>query len=365
MPSESFLKKIMGRDLQIMENDADMGPEYGDHAAEPEIIADFTEYSPFHIGHRHCMMEAKRRVPEGLFVAVIPGPLERNGRGLPYMMTREARAAIAIRAGADIAVEGPPMGVMGSGQYSLCLAAMFRALDADWIPRGYRPIPGFEEVLRRINLGHRVVPRPHRIVDLDKGETLLEGPLEEDNYVITSLARALGKLGFDFRGKFIFVERIGGVSGTEIRRAVSDGDLQRVAGMLPPETMDVLSGEIEAGRAPLHDMRLEDEIIRNASEPGMDELMDLNLFDEVTASALIRGRPYMTLRDVEEAIPHSFSRHHRQRILSVLEAKVHKGLVHKYIENYPSVIRILGFKDKQILKEFKDRIPHRRLEIWQ
>ena len=95
----------------------------------------------------------------------------------------------------------------------------------------------------------------------------------------------------------------------------------------------------------------------------MDELIDLNLLMSHSRS-LIRK----TLRrpgEVEEAIPPSFSRHHRQRILSVLEAKVHKGLVHKYIENYPSVIRILGFKDKQILKEFKDRIPHRRLEIWQ
>jgi predicted nucleotidyltransferase len=365
MPSESFLRNIMERDIQIIKNDAEALPEYGDHATEPEIIADFTEYSPFHMGHRHCMMEAKRRVPGGIFVAVIPGPLERNGRGLPYIMTREARASIAIRAGADIAVEGPPMGVMGSGQYSLCLAGMFRALDADWIPRGYRPTPGFDEVLRRINGGHRVVPRPHRIVDLETGETVMEGPLEEDNYVITSLSRAMGKTGFDFRGKFIFVERIGGVSGTEIRRAVSDGDLQRVSGMLPEETLEVLREEIEAGRAPLHEMRLEDEIIRNASETGLDELMDLNLIDEVTASAIIRGRPYTTLREVEEAIPSSFSRHHRQRILSVLEAKIHKGPVHKYIENYPSVIRILGFKDKQILKEFKDRIPHRRLEIWQ
>nr|WP_321211091.1 hypothetical protein [Methanothermobacter sp. DP] len=87
--------------------------------------------------------------------------------------------------------------------------------------------------------------------------------------------------------------------------------------------------------------------------------------DDLTASAIVRKRPYRSLAEVEEAIPPSFSRHHRQRIISVLEAKVHKGLVHKYIENYPSVIRILAFKDKEILEEFKDRIPHRRLEIWQ
>ena len=155
MPSESFLKKIMGRDLQIMENDADMGPEYGDHADEPEIIADFTEYSPFHIGHRHCMMEAKRRVPEGIFVAVIPGPLERNGRGLPYIMTREARAAIAIRAGADIAVEGPPMGVMV--QVSITVPCGCSGPDADGYPE-LPAYPGFERS-EEVNWA-QVVPSP-------------------------------------------------------------------------------------------------------------------------------------------------------------------------------------------------------------
>lgn len=114
------------------------------------------------------------------------------------------------------------MGVMGSGQYSLCLAGMFRALDANRIPRGYRQVPGFKEVLRRISHGHRVVPRPYRIVDLDEGETVLEGPLEEDNYVIVSLARALGKVGFDFTGRFIFIERIGGQRDTD-KEGCSEG----------------------------------------------------------------------------------------------------------------------------------------------
>ncbi|MDI6842390.1 MAG: nucleotidyltransferase family protein [Methanothermobacter wolfeii] len=364
-PEPSFLESIIERDLEIIRRDADLRPEYGDHSPEPMIMADFTEYSPFHKGHKHCMMEARKRFPGALFVAIIPGPLERSGRGVPYIMSREARAEIAIRAGADIAVEGPPMGVMGSGQYSLCLAGMFRALDADRIPRGYRQGPGFKEVLRRISHGHRVVPRPYRIVDLDEGETVLEGPLEEDNYVIVSLARALGKVGFDFTGRFIFIERIGGVSGTRIRRAAARDELESVSHMLPPETLSVLEGEIREGRAPMHEIRLEDRIIRNAETLPRDELMDLNLFDEVTALAILRRRPYSSIKEVEAAIPGSFSRHHRQRILSVLEAKVHKGLIHKYIENYPSVIRILGFKDKQVLKEFKDRIPHRRLEIWQ
>ena len=42
------------------------------------LIADFTEYSPLHNGHFHCMKTAKSEIPEGLFVAVVPGLFERD-----------------------------------------------------------------------------------------------------------------------------------------------------------------------------------------------------------------------------------------------------------------------------------------------
>lgn len=130
---------------------------------------------------------------------MIPGPTERSGRGLPYIMSRYARARAAIAVGADIAVEGPPMGVMGSGQYSLCLAKMFKALNTDYIPRGYKPAPNFNKILKRINDGHIIVPKPYKIIDTTTNEILLEDPLEEDNYVIVSLSKSLGKIGFNFK----------------------------------------------------------------------------------------------------------------------------------------------------------------------
>ena len=53
------------------------------------LIADFTEYSPLHNGHFHCMKTAKEKIPDGLFVAVVPGLFERSGRGLPYILHRK------------------------------------------------------------------------------------------------------------------------------------------------------------------------------------------------------------------------------------------------------------------------------------
>ena len=81
---------------------------------------------------------------------------ERSGRGLPYILHRRSRAEMAVNVGADIVVEGPPMGIMGSGQYSLCLCKMFQALNTDYIPRGYKPFDGIDDTLNRISLGHGI-----------------------------------------------------------------------------------------------------------------------------------------------------------------------------------------------------------------
>ncbi|RAP53120.1 MAG: hypothetical protein BZ138_01740, partial [Methanosphaera sp. rholeuAM270] len=182
MEIEKFVEDIIVRDrIQFSE---DINQPHLKHLGNENItpvIADFTEYSPLHNGHMFCMSEAKRLHPEALFVAVIPGLFERNGRGLPYIMTRHKRAELAIRLGADIAVEGPPMGIMGSGQYSLCLSLMFKALNADYIPRGYiSEEPGFKRILDYINEGKGVAPKPYKIVSMEDKKVLLEGKLSND-----------------------------------------------------------------------------------------------------------------------------------------------------------------------------------------
>jgi predicted nucleotidyltransferase len=284
-------------------------------------------------------------------------------------MTRQARAEAAVAVGADVVVEGPPMGIMGSGQYSLCLAKTFHALDADYIPRGYKPFPEseseFREILSRIGDGHGVAPKPYKFVDMQTMEILMEGKLDEDNYVIVSLSKSLKKIGFDFKDKFLFIKRIEGVSGTKIRESVLSGHLEDAEDMLPHETIQVLRREMDAGRAPLHNMRDVEGILQRVNESSQDELRSLALMDDKTVDSLIENGPFHGLGDVESVISQGFSRHHRQRVLSSLEAGVFKESVHNYIDRYPSVIRILKYKNKEVLKEFRKRIPHRRLEICQ
>ena len=365
MYSEEFVKSVIIQDKKIFLEDLRARPPFKEPESELEILADFTEYNPLHNGHLHCFLEAKKIVPNGIFVAIVPGPFERSGRGIPYIMTRQARAEAAIAVGADVVVEGPPMGVMGSGQYSLCLACMFQALDTNYIPRGYKPSPEFEIILDRISKGVGVAPKPYRIVDMETGDFLLKGKLNEDNYVIVSLSKSLTKIGFNFQDKFIFVPRLEGISGTIIREAVVSGVLESAKDMLPVETLEILKNEINRGRAPLNMVRDEESIIQTANNASVPDLKSLSLIDERTIETMIQKRPFKTISEVEGCIARGFSRHHRQRVLSSLEVRVDKDDLSRYIENYPSTIRILNYKNKEVLREFKKRIVHRRLEICQ
>ena len=369
MSLKDFIKSINLRDTELFWKDYEARNENNYKKSEGDInlIADFTEYSPLHNGHFHCMKTAVSKVPNSIFVAIVPGLFERSGRGLPYILPRDVRAEIAVSVGADIVVEGPPMGIMGSGQYSLCLARMFQALCTDFIPRGYKPFDGFDNILDRITMGHGIAPKPYKIVDMDTGEILLEDKLEEDNYVIVSFSKSLKKIGFDFKDKFIFVKRIEGVSGSLIRESIVNNSLEDVKSMMPSETISILKREINKNRAPLHNIRLDEKIIDNANNLSFNELSNLNFFNDELANKFIEFRKnnsFKTIDDVLNILPYGFSTNFNARILSILENPIEKKVISEYINHYPSVIRILDYKNEVVLVLFKRKINNENISLF-
>lgn len=354
---------ILKRDKRLFFNDLEEKSENSDGTSDINLIADFTEYNPLHNGHFHCMKTAKHMFPESLFVAVVPGLFERSGRGIPYILPRELRAEIAISVGADVVVEGPPMGIMGSGQYSLCLCKMFKALNTDYIPRGYKPLEGFDEILKRINMGHHIAPKPYKIVDKTTGEILLRDKLEEDNYVITSFSNSLSKIGFDYEGKFIFVERIEGVSGTLIRESILKDNFDDVLGMMPSKTIDVLKREIKNDSI-IYGIRDVESILNTANNFSFEEFSALNLFNDKLARNIIDNRPYDNIDGLEKSILYGFSSHFRQRVLSILENPIPKKTISQYIENYPAVIRILDYKNEESLEKFRKKVNNENISLF-
>ena len=359
----SKVSSILKRDMELFNNDLDSECNISPTSSDINLVADFTEYNPLHNGHFHCMKTAKHHFPDSLFVAIVPGLFERSGRGIPYILPRELRAEIAISVGADIVVEGPPMGIMGSGQYSLCLCKMFQALNTSYIPRGYKKVDGFDEILRRINMGHHIAPRPYRIVDKTTGEVLLKDKLEEDNYVITSFSNSLSKIGFDYKNKFLFVERIGGVSGTLIRQSILEDNLDDVLDMMPAKTVEVLKDAIKNDSI-IYGIRDEDAILNTANDFTFNQLASLNLFNEKLAQNIIDNRPFDNLDDLKDSILHGFSTHFKERILSILENPIEKNRISEYIDRYPSNIRVLGYKNKECLECFKEKINNENVSLF-
>ena len=86
-------------------------------------------------------------------------------------------------------------------------------------------------------MGHHIAPKPYKIVDKTEHKTILKDKLEEDNYVIVSFSNSLSKIGFDYKDKFIFVERIEGVSGTLIRESIQKDNFDGVLDMMPSKTI--------------------------------------------------------------------------------------------------------------------------------
>ncbi len=359
----SQVSNILMRDKELFYNDLDENYKFSDSDSDTILIADFTEYNPLHNGHFHCMKTAKHMFPESLFVAIVPGLFERSGRGIPYILPREIRAEIAISVGADIVVEGPPMGIMGSGQYSLCLCKMFKALNTDFIPRGYKPVEGIDEILKRINMGHHIAPRPYKIVDKTTNEIILKGKLEEDNYVITSFSNSLSKIGFDYKDKFIFVERIEGVSGTLIRESILNDNFDDVVDMMPSKTIEVLKREIKNDSI-IYGIRDIEKILDTANNYSFEDLSALNLFNDKLAKNIVDNRPFNDIEELQEAILQGFSSHFRQRVLSILENPIPKTVISHYIDKYPSVIRVLGYKDDDCLEKFKNKINNENISLF-
>ena len=358
----SLVSNILKRDMKLFLNDLNMDSKISDNTSDCILISDFTEYNPLHNGHFHCMKTAKDMFNESLFVAIVPGLFERSGRGIPYILPREVRAEIAISVGADIVVEGPPMGIMGSGQYSLCLCKMFKALNTDFIPRGYKPVEGIDEILKRVNMGHNIASKPYKIVDKTTNEILLKGKLEEDNYVITSFSNSLSKINFDYKNKFLFVKRIEGVSGTLIRESILNDNFDNVLDMMPSKTIEVLKREIKNDSI-IYGIRNVEAILNTANNYDLDELSNLNLFNDKLAQNIINSRPYSDIESLKKSILHGFSSHFIQRVLSVLENPISKNTISEYIDKYPTNIRILNYKNKESLKKFKEKVNNENISL--
>nr|WP_209731844.1 nucleotidyltransferase family protein [Methanococcus voltae] len=338
LKSDSKLNEII-EELKAFKNEKNDAICKGNGYKNDSIVVDFTEYNPLHNGHKYCMDFAKKF---GIFICVVPGPLERSGRGVPYLLNREIRAKMAIKAGADLVVEGPPMGIMGSGQYVQCLIRMFYKLGGEVIPRGYIEEQTMNKVISCIIDGHHIKIKPYKISCIETGEVLGE-KLEIDNYVIASMSYTIHKLRNvlnNYEPKFKFLERIEGISGTKIREGIYDGNFDILKTMVPDTTIEIIENLFKN-----YDMdeiilkRYEDRILDTVNNDKYDIR---NIIPEKMANTIYsRSEHYESIEELKKALPYGFTKNNNDRILTKLEARINSEDISNYIDFYPRNVKIL------------------------
>ena len=135
------------------------------------------------------------------------------------------------------------------------------------------------------------------------------------------------------------------------------GEFESVRNMMPQKTIDVLSDNKDSI---IFGKRLEDRIVDNANNC---DLTSLNLLNEKLASQIKSYGTFDTLDDVLCAIPQGFSTHFRQRILSILENPITKKDMSSFIDKYPSKIRVLGYKNDEVLGLFKEKVNSENISL--
>ena len=119
---------------------------------------------------------------------------------------------------------------------------------------------------------------------------------------------------------------------------------------MPDKTIEVLTND---KKSIIFSKRLDGSIIDNANNL---DLKNLNLLNDKLALEIESKRPFNNPDEVLSAIPQGFSTHFKQRILSILENPIPKKDMSDFIEKYPSQIRILKYKNDDVLEVFKEKV---------
>ena len=125
--------------------------------------------------------------------------------------------------------------------------------------------------------------------------------------------------------------------------------------MMPDKTIEVLKHEI-ANDNLIYNVRDEEAILNTANTFDFDTLASLNMFNERLANTIFNNAPFDNVDEVQKVIGRGFSTHFGERILSILEIPISKKVISEYIENYPAKIRVLDYKNSEVLEKFRKKV---------
>ncbi len=329
------------------------------------------EYNPFHRGHL-AQLKAAGYGEDGGVVCVMGGNFLQ--RGEPAVVSKHARAKMAVKCGADLVVELPaPWAVSSAESFARGGAALLGALGADRIAFGAEcpDVERLTRLARGLLSGEAAELTKKRLEQGLSYAAAREGAAAEllgedarllrepNNILAVEYIKALESLGLPMTAVGIprtgvghHGEHSGGyASGSFIRSELAAG--RDVSGYIPEAAYEVIREELAAGRGPVTMDRAETAALWRLRTMSDEEFMELpdsgeGLWRRFAGMA----RTGATLEEVlmgTKTKRYALSRLRRMAVCAML------SITRRDQQGLPPYIRVLaiGERGREILKRAK------------
>lgn len=304
------------------------------------VAAVICEYNPFHSGHAYHLEETRRLCGADYILCIMSGDFVQ--RGEPAIMSKWARAEMALQCGADLVIELPLPYSISSAQYfadgavdTICKMSIVTHISfgCESEKLSVSDELYIDKALMKQGISYTAASRAN-------------GVSAPNDVLGAEYVRALRRRGSDI--KQVAVKRKGSVhdgigSALDIRRILLEGEeMPRIRALMPENAADILQREILDGRCPVRPEAFEQAIfaflralgpegIRSAAP--VSEGLEYKLY-----SAACEAPDYASLIDSCTSLRYTASRIRRSVFAAFL------GVTSSLVKSPAPYIRVLGMR---------------------
>lgn len=360
-----------------------------------KILGLITEYNPFHNGHLYHLEKSKEVTGASHTIAVMSGNFLQ--RGEPAILNKWERAKMAVKSGVDLVIEIPTPYACATAELfaygSISLLDKLGAVNCvsfgseignidflhDIANLLANPLPEFEETLKNyVNLGFTFPIARSMALDTyfrktkkynEEDLNLINNTIKNPNNILgIEYLKAIRQLrspiipytitrkSAHYHSRNITDTSI--ASATAIREHLyNNKSLEDISSVIPDNTLNVLSHNIDNGTAPIFSEDFEQSILSILRRSKLDDIK--NVFDVVEG---LENKIYQcsnstnNLLDLYNCIKSKrYTLTRIQRILMHILLNINKDDIFQFNSSGPQYARVLAFNNKgreilQILK---------------
>ncbi len=356
------------------------------------VVGIIVEYNPLHNGHVHHYNRAKEISGAEHSIAILSGPFLQ--RGEPALLSKYARAEMALAMGVDLVIELPihyavqPAEWFAYGAVSLLEATGI--IDHLCFGTESGSLVQLLPLAKQLaNENHRMKQELSRLLDqginyptaYSAAAGILSTDLEEKEEIRLLLLQPNHTLALHY---LIALERLGSsivpltiprekagyhdttpsesaiASATAVRKLILEEHIEAAAPYVPPYTLDIMRREFTAGRGPIHWESFRQPLMHLLMTHTSSQLSKLHEVTEGLEHRIKKLLPTLSHATVTELL-HSlktkrYTHTKLQRMLThILLHHTKEEMSPTQLSDGPGYLRILGFNShgQQLLKRMK------------